>query len=254
SDFNPARDRVDPREMPESDRWALHRLQEVIERVTAAYDTYRFHRAYHELHNFCAVDLSAFYLDMLKDRLYASPAASKERRAAQTVLYEVAVALCVMLAPVLVHTADEAWTHLPPLGGRPESVHLAEFPVVNEALRDCALASRWEQLLAVREQVMKALEEARQKGEVAQPLEAHVRLRASGALLELLQRYEADLATLFIVSRVTVEASPDGELVVLVGRAPGVKCERCWLTREDVGLRPEHPALCARCAAAVLER
>ncbi|MBI3947789.1 MAG: isoleucine--tRNA ligase [Armatimonadetes bacterium] len=251
SDFDPLTREVARADMPEVDRWALHRLQEVIASVTAAYESYAFHRAYHLLHNFCAVDLSAFYLDVLKDRLYTSPANSRERRAAQTVLHEIAVALCGMLAPILAHTAEEAWGYLPAKEGRPESVHLAEFPVVTEAFRDEELAARWARLLGVRDQVLKVLEESRRAGTIGQPLEARVSLRASGDLLDLLRGYEADLATILIVSEVRLEAAPAGDLEARAKPAAGVKCERCWLVRENVGTRAAHPTLCVRCADAV---
>lgn len=250
-DFDPVQDTVAYQGLPEIDRWALHRLQEVIRSARAAYDSYAFHRAYHEIHNFCAVDLSAFYLDVLKDRLYTSPASATARRAAQTVLHELAVALCTLLAPILVHTAEEAWRHLPAAEGRPESVHLAAFPTVTEQFCDEELAARWARLLDIREQVAKVLEEARQGGAVKQPLEASVRLRACGDVYELLRRYQDELATLFIVSEVVVEEIPAGELVAEVEPAGGVKCERCWLVRADVGARGEHPTLCVRCAEAV---
>ncbi|HOM83648.1 MAG TPA: isoleucine--tRNA ligase [Armatimonadota bacterium] len=249
--FDPVAHTVAYAEMPEIDRWVLHRLQEVVSSVTDAYGSYAFYRAYHEIHNFCAVDLSAFYLDVIKDRLYTSPADSLARRSAQTVLHELATALCTMLAPILVHTAEEAWGYLPAVEGRPESVHLAAFPVVNEAFRDEELAARWSRLLDVREQVMKTLEEARRSGAISQPLEAHVRLRATGEWLELLRRYEDELAAIFIVSRASVEEASSGEIEVAAEPATGLKCERCWLVREDVGTSHEHPTLCIRCVDAV---
>lgn len=249
--FDPIAHTVAYADMPEIDRWVLHRLQEVVGKVTEAYGAYAFYRAYHEIHNFCAVDLSAFYLDVLKDRLYTSPADSLARRSAQTVLHELATALCTMLAPILVHTAEEAWGYLPAVEGRPESVHLAAFPVVDDAFVDNELGARWSRLLDVREQVAKVLEDARQGGAITQPLEAHIRLRASGQMLDLLRRYEGELGAILIVSRVSVEESPSAELEVGAEPAGGLKCERCWLIRENVGTRQEHPTLCVRCAEAV---
>ena len=272
SDFDPVHDLVAYHEMPEIDRYALHRLQEVVARVTEAFEGYAFFRAYHELHNFCAVELSAFYLDVLKDRLYTSARNSKERRSAQTVLHEISVALCAMLAPLLPHTADEAWGYLPVVHGRPESVHLAAFPVASDAFRDEELAARWSRLLGVRDDVMKAIEGARQNGDIAQPIEAHVKLwcRDELAWQALREAGEQTLAQLLIVSRVTLETGPQDEpgpddhtmtypisvwqgdyVDIDVVAAAGVKCERCWLVREDIGERAAHPSLCVRCADAV---
>lgn len=247
-DFNPATDLVEYDEMPELDKWALYRLQRLIERVRAGYENYEFHIVYHAIHNFCAVDLSAIYFDISKDRLYVSLPASRERRAAQTVMYYIIDALVRLLAPVLAFTTEEIWRYLP--GERPRSVQLTDMPGVEQRYLDEALAERWEKLLEVREKVTKALEVARQQKVIGHSLDARVKLTASGAELELLQQYLEQLAPIFIVSQVEL-ASGTGELEVEVTAAAGSKCERCWIYSTETGQDAEHPDLCPRCAAVI---
>ena len=155
----------------EIDKYALHRLNEIIEQVTASYDAYEFHKVYQTVHNYCAVDLSSLYLDILKDRLYASANDSVQRRSAQTALYEILSALTRMLAPVISHTAEEVW-QLIPGADKAESVILAEFPEVHPAWTDNELAGRWSRIFEVRDKVLMALEEARQAGRIGKPLES----------------------------------------------------------------------------------
>ncbi len=246
-DFNPATDSVTESEMLELDRWMLNQMRRLVQNVTAAYDVYEFHKVYVAVHTFCAVELSAFYLDVIKDRLYASKADSLERRSAQTLLHTLAETLARLLAPILVHTADEAWDYLK-TENKAESVHLADFPA-QEAL-DEALLSRWEGFLALREAVKKALEEARQAGQIGNPLESCVEVSAEEDTLALLGSFGASLSTLLLVSQVVLKESSDG-LKVEVRPADGVKCARCWLVRTDTGTNPEHPQLCARCTQAI---
>jgi len=245
--FNPATDSVTESEMLELDRWMLNQMRRLVQNVTAAYDVYEFHKVYVAVHTFCAVELSAFYLDVIKDRLYASKADSLERRSAQTLLHTLAETLARLLAPILVHTADEAWDYLK-TENKAESVHLADFPA-QEAL-DEALLSRWEGFLALREAVKKALEEARQAGQIGNPLESCVEVSAEEDTLALLGSFGASLSTLLLVSQVVLKESSDG-LKVEVRPADGVKCARCWLVRTDTGTNPEHPQLCARCTQAI---
>ncbi|MGH7395873.1 MAG: class I tRNA ligase family protein, partial [Candidatus Methylomirabilales bacterium] len=212
---------------------------------------------YHSLHNFCAVDLSGFYLDVLKDRLYTSGRTSRARRAAQTALYHLLTGLVRLMAPVLSFTAEEVWAALPKTGGEAESVHLEAFPAVEGEWLDDALGERWERLLSVRDQVLKALEEVRQAKTIGNSLEAHVDLHAGTALLSFLRPYAAELPTLFIVSSVTLHPDdevPEDTLTVRVSRARGLKCERCWTYRETVGKRSEHPTLCDRCVTVLAGR
>ncbi|MCL5104027.1 MAG: isoleucine--tRNA ligase [Armatimonadetes bacterium] len=256
SDFDPAVDAVSYDDLEELDRYALHRLQELVRQVGGAYEVYEFHKVYQAVHNYCAVDLSSLYLDILKDRLYASARDSKERRSAQTALYHILSALTRMLAPVLAHTAEEVWQALRqcsgqamPGEGREESVMLARFPEVVEAWMDARLAQRWAKIFEARDKVLMALEDARQSGKIGKPMESRVKLSASGAEYDLLSEYEAALPSILIVSQVEL-AKGDGELSVEVEPPAGAKCDRCWLVLESVGSHEDHPTLCDRCYGA----
>lgn len=250
SDFDPAKDAVQYSELTELDRFALHRLQELVGDVTKAYEGYEFHKVYQAVHNYCAVDLSSFYLDILKDRLYASKADSKLRRSAQTVLYEIISALVRVIAPILVHTAEEVWQTLPG-GNREKSVHLSAFPVANASWMDAELAARWGRIGEVRDQVLAALEEARQSGKIGKPLASRVVLTAPSELYTFLKPYEAILPSIFIVSQLELKESGGEELTVEVQPPLGQKCSRCWLVLESVGSHADQPELCDRCAAAI---
>jgi isoleucyl-tRNA synthetase len=253
-DFDPAADAVPPAELLPLDRFILHRLQQLVERVRAAYERYEFHVLYHGLHNFCAVDLSAFYLDVLKDRMYTSAPHSRLRRSAQTAMHQILAALVKLMAPVLSFTADEVWQHLR-MPGKPASVHLAEFPAVLPELVDEELGRRWERLLAAREAVLRALEDARKDKRIGSAQEAAVVVEAAGETAEFLAAHREDLETICIVSTLAIrqrEAAGDG-LTVFVERAAGHKCPRCWNYREHSGSLPGHPAVCDRCAAVLAE-
>ena len=257
--FDPARDSVPLNEMHEIDRWALAELDQVTARVVAAYKAYEFHAAYHALYNFCTVTLSARYFDIIKDRLYTAAPRSEERRSAQTALNHIADALSRLLAPVLVFTSDEIWENLPEVRagreGVPPSVHAAEFPVVVRAQGDEALLARWAELFAVRDVVLRALEEARIAKQIGSSLEAHVLLAAGRETFDLLEQYREELRYLFIVSRVSLALAAEGEgpLRVEVRRADGQKCERCWNYSEQVGQFTRYPTACERCVAALAE-
>jgi isoleucyl-tRNA synthetase len=251
-DFDPARDAVAHAELPEIERWALDRLARVVRRARDAYEAYEFHAVYHLLNNYCAVDLSALYLDVAKDRAYCSAPDDPARRAAQTVMYEIVRALAGMLAPVLTFLAEDVSRALPG-PARAESVLLTEFPAPPAEWLDEGLAARFERLLAVRAAVTKALEVERQAGRIKQSLEARVILTPSLELSELLRDREAFLAELFIVSQVVL--APDrlavngpAEVEVSVSRADGEKCGRCWTYRTDVGADARYPGACGRCA------
>jgi isoleucyl-tRNA synthetase len=256
-DFNPATDAVPYGEMAEMDRWILHRLQEVIRRVREAYEQYQFHVVYYILYNFCTVDLSALYLDVLKDRLYTSKAASLSRRSAQTAVMEVLEAMVRLLAPILTFTAEEVWLALPAYPGKAESVHLTQFPEVNGALLQPELAEKWKTLIAVKGEAAKAIETARQNKVLGHSLDAAVAVAAPGKLRPLLETHMEDLRALLIVSDLCVvdeqgigEAYRSAEipgLLVGVSRAKGAKCNRCWNYSGTVGANAEHPTLCARC-------
>ena len=253
-DFDPVEDAVAEADLDELDRYALARHREVVGRVLQGYQDYEFHVVYHQLVQYCAVDLSSFYLDVLKDRLYCDPADGPRRRSAQTVLLRVAEDLARLMAPALPFTADEVWPLLP--GRREPSVHVAHFP--SPAGPDDLVLARWRPLLDARAVVTKALEEVRAAKLIASSLEASVVLRGPAPVLAPLRAHEegsgvfpGNLANLFIVSRVELQEG-EGALAVTVERAPGDKCERCWTYSPNVGRLEAHPAVCERCAA-VLE-
>ena len=252
-DFDPASDGVAYGEMLEIDRWALHQLQILIQDVTAGYESYEFFKIYHSMSSFCAVEMSSFYLDVLKDRLYASAPKSAHRRSAQTALSELLSAMVRMMAPILSHTTEEVWSRMPD-ASKETSVQLADFPRVNPEYVDQELAARWERLLEVREEVYRRIEEARRAGIIANPLEAAVILSAPPPMHDLLCPYEDLLASIFRISQARLERSEEAaSLQVTVEPAPGRKCERCWLVLPTVGEHPIHPSLCARCAEVVME-
>jgi isoleucyl-tRNA synthetase len=213
---------------------------------------------YHTFHNFCAIDLSAFYLDVLKDRLYTLAANSPERRAAQTVLYDLLSGMVRLMAPVLAFTAEELWRHIPGAQAEVASVHLTTFDEGPAGRLNAELAERWERLLEVRREVAKALEPLRQAKVIGQSLDAQVDLYATAEWQELLATYAELLDTLCIVSKATVASdSPPADayasetipgFAVVVRKAPGHKCERCWRYQEDVGHSAAHPTVCGRCA------
>jgi len=260
-DFKPETDAVPAGRMLEIDRFTLHKLQLLVEKARRAYDLYEYHTIYHALHNFCAIDLSALYLDILKDRLYTSPAGSLERRSAQTVLTALLDALARIMAPILPITAEEVWRHMPAAPGKAASIHMALLPSPDAALMDAGLAERWERLLQVRGEVTKALEEARVKKLIGHALDAAVTLSAGGELYEALAPHAAELRSLFIVSAAELlkDAALEGAaesaevkgLRIRVEPAAGPKCERCWVHETSVGASAEHPGICARCRTAL---
>jgi isoleucyl-tRNA synthetase len=260
-DFDPAIDSVADADLLEIDRWALGKLEELVARVERSYEDYEFHVLYHAVHNFCSVEMSSFFLDVLKDRLYVSPARSTARRSAQTAMYRILDALTRLIAPVLSFTAEEIWGSLP--GEREESVHLARFPRFDSRLLDAALNERYDKLLAVRSDVSKALELARNAKLVGHSLDARVLLEApAGQWKELLAGYRDELAALFIVSQVELAEGLDeavaGEAVpglkIRIEKARGEKCERCWNYATTVGENSAHPTICHRCSAALEAR
>jgi len=256
SDFDPEKDRIPYPELCEIDRWALHRLQELSSRVREAYEKFEFHVVYHSVQNFCAVEMSALYFDILKDRLYTFSASSKSRRSAQTALHEILRALVRLMAPILSFTAEEVWKYLPRESGGVESVHLASFPEVREEFVDKSLNDRWEKIWAIREVVTKALEEARKNKVVGLSLDAQVHLTLPEKTFAFLQPYEEELKSIFIVSSVTLHPAPAGakdekEIKAEVLRADGKKCERCWNYAVSVGDHPEHSTICHRCVEAI---
>jgi isoleucyl-tRNA synthetase len=258
SDFDPDSQSVPYEELPAMERYVLHRLQSLVERVRRAYSRHEYHTFYHAYHNWCVLDLSSFYLDVLKDRLYCDPPSGKARRAAQTVMSKVLTTMVRLMAPVLSYTAEEVWQNLPETLRAVESVHLAALPEPQASYGDESLAATWDKLLEVRGEVTKSLEEARRSKAIGSSLEAKVVLAANGKLAELLEAQRGVLPELFIVSAVglvPLKEAPDGArkseempgLAVAWERAPGEKCERCWTYTEDVGSHPEHTTICGRC-------
>jgi isoleucyl-tRNA synthetase len=256
TDFQPQANPVPVAQMRALDRYALSQLQALIQRVTEAYEYYEFHQVYAAIHHFCTVFLSQFYLDVLKDRLYVLPTDSPIRLSAQAALYEILIALVKMISPILPHTADEVWQHIPDV--QEVSVQLAHFPTVDPNRVDKKLEAQWDELLGVRAEVLKALEEARAAKMIGNSLNAAVTLTPHANTYDLLNQAGEELTQLFIVSAVTLhppaaEVSAQERVQVKVQVAPGEKCERCWNHSPSVGESADHPTLCSRCVAIVRE-
>jgi isoleucyl-tRNA synthetase len=249
-DFDPAKHAVPHEKLAEIDRWLVSRLQSLIADVTDAYEKLEFHRVYHLVNAFCAVEVSSFYVDVMKDPLYTLAPDSADRRSAQTAIFEAVTTLAKLIAPAMPFTADEVWTFLP--GRETESVHLAAFPVADAKCRDTELEARWERLLNVRRVASLELEKARQGGQIGKSLEARVEIEPdTEATRELLEKLGSTLETVLIVSQVRVAPATGSELRVKVGPAAGRKCVRCWRWTEDVGTDAAHPELCGRCTKVV---
>jgi isoleucyl-tRNA synthetase len=257
SDFDPAKDMVPLSDLEEIDRWVLHRLNLLTEKVRGAYDKYEFHTVYHSITNFCITDMSSVYLDILKDRLYCSSPDEPLRRTAQTSLYIILRDIVKLLAPVLSFTAEEVWSFVP--GEKEESVHLSVFPTANKEFENKEVADRWDVVLKVRDSVLKILEEARVDKVIGNSLEASVKLEAPQKLYDFLSEYKKRLADIFIVSYVELilnetmeDLSPEesaDNISVSVTRAEGGKCERCWkyfTVTED-----SNQSVCGRCGEAL---
>ncbi|GAB2702734.1 isoleucine--tRNA ligase [Paenibacillus thermoaerophilus] len=261
NDFNPETDAVPRESMGELDRFALARLNRMTDRVLKAYDRYEFHTVYQAVHHFCAVEMSAFYLDIVKDRLYCSTPTDPARRACQTVLYEALLAITKLIAPIIPHTADEVWRHTPAV--QLPSVHLAEFPQADQSAYDETLEKKWSRFLEVRDEIMKALEGARKDKRINSNLGAKVELFPESAeTFELLNGMDR-LDQLLIVSQVAL-VSPGAAAVpedavkldgiaVRVTPAEGGKCERCWVVLPEVGKHGHHEDVCPRCAEVLTE-
>jgi isoleucyl-tRNA synthetase len=262
NDFDPKTDQISYQQMEELDRWVLHRLWELNEKALRAYENFEFHLVYHNLHNFCAMDLSSFYLDIIKDRLYTSPENSVSRRSAQTAMNEILEVLVRLMAPILSFTADEIWKYMKG-ESRPLSVHADLFRPVNDAYEDPELASRWEYVIALRKEVTKMLELSRKEKNIGHPLDASVTLGLSSQLMEKLLPYQDQLRSIFIVSSVNmleidrIEGGLESEsmpgLKVMVTPSLDPKCERCWVHDPTVGHDNNHPTICKRCVKVLAE-
>ena len=245
------------------DRWMLERTADLVRKCREWYAAYEFHRVYHAIHDFCVVDLSAFYFDVLKDRLYTQAPNNLARRSAQTAIYKISSALIRIAAPILVFTAEEIWKYLPKSAGEPSSVHIALFPE-EAAMRSGISASQtaaWDMLGKVRAEVLKALEAARNEKKINSGLEAKVLLNGNPELKAKLRNHLARLPGLFIVSQVDFfsAGAPDYKseavpsLEVSIQKAEGAKCERCWNYSTRVGENSRYPTICERCSAALTE-
>ncbi|MEW9667537.1 isoleucine--tRNA ligase [Ammoniphilus sp. 3BR4] len=253
--FDPVADRVQFKKFPELDQYVWMKMQRVIEQALKSYDQYQFHSVYHAVHNFCTIDLSQFYLDVSKDRLYTEGPKSEERRAAQTLMYDILVSLVKLIAPILPHTADEVWKYIP--GVETASVQLTDMPKPQAETINAELEAKWDQFLEVRDDVLKALEEARKEKVIGHSLGASVNLYPSQETADLLAKFDR-LNELFIVSEVNVHdhAAPEEavkfeNLSVVIKQAAGEKCERCWIVTPHVGQDEEHATICPRCASVV---
>ena len=250
-DFDPDKDMVSLDELLPIDKWAVYKLAELNKKVREGYDAYEFHNVYHAIHNFCVIDMSNFYLDVLKDRLYTEKADCKERRAAQTAIYIILDAMTRMLTPILAYTSDEIWKYMPHAQGVNEqhAVYNA-MPEIPDVGADDAFIARWDKIHELRDIVKKSIEEAVSKKLVKASLECSVTLSCTGEEYDFIKSVEDELKTAFIVSGVKlVNDESAKELSVTVEKAEGEKCERCWTYSTTVGQDAEFPCVCARCAS-----
>jgi isoleucyl-tRNA synthetase len=262
-DFDPQRDVVAFEKLEPVDQYILRKTWALSSDIIRWYQEFAFHKIYHAVNHFVITELSAFYVDIVKDRLYTFAANSPGRRAAQTALWRIGEAMTRLLAPITSFTSDEVWQNLPKMDSRPASVHLTKFPEAKDVLgegvpaEDARQQEDWAKLLTVRDQVLKALEEARNQKQIGKSLEAQVKLTASDPFYPVLERYKPDLRYAFIVSQVDLERGParngSGHLAVEVAKAAGKECERCWNYSTRVGEDPNYPTLCERCTPVVKE-
>ncbi|MCF2647943.1 isoleucine--tRNA ligase [Niallia circulans] len=260
ADFNPETDALSYEELREVDQFMMIKLNKLIKTVTESYDKYEFSTIYHNINNFCTLDLSAFYLDFSKDVLYIEATNNKERRAIQTVLYESLISLTKLVAPILPHTADEVWDHISSV--KEESVQLTDFPESTVYENSDAVEEKWNKFLVVRDDVLKALEEARNQKVIGKSLAAKVTLYVNEEVDTLLNSIQENLHQLFIVSGFEIAGKYDNapeealkleNAAIVVAKADGETCERCWTVTTDIGTVEAHPTLCERCAHVVEE-
>ncbi|MCY4584393.1 MAG: class I tRNA ligase family protein, partial [Chloroflexi bacterium] len=257
--FDPDRHQVLDEQMVSLDRWALERARSLQDEVTRAYERYEFHRIYHKVHNFCVVEMGGFYLDVIKDRLYTTPAAGVPRRSAQTAMYHIAEAMVRWLAPILSFTAEEIWQELP--GERGDSVLLSTWHEIPDPSGDDA-GLDWRAILEIRQLVNRRLEALRAEGTIGSSLDAEIVVHCTDPLAATLKRLGDELRFVFITSSASVDIQPefpDLDDVAVTGVKPGIeigscrhsKCSRCWHRRSDVGSDPLHPEICSRCVSNV---
>jgi isoleucyl-tRNA synthetase len=256
-DFDVDSEMVEYTEMQEMDKWAMHRLQEVIKRVTESYERFQCHVVFYTLYNYCTVDLSALYLDVLKDRLYTNKAASTVRRSGQTAMFIILNAMTRLLAPILTFTSEEVWSAMPSWNNKEEIVHLAQFPRISDKYFNAELGERWKAMIDAKSEIAKAVEHARKEKTIGHSLDARITIAAPERLRDLIATHIEDMRSLLIVSQLQVAQEKDivapfkseeiEGLVVGVEKARGGKCERCWIYEESVGSDANHPTVCARC-------
>ena len=261
NNFDVTKDLRDVKNMSELDRFILHRLHYVVKRSLDSYEKYEFHKIYHTLHNFCTVDLSSFYLDIIKDRLYTSPEDDPLRRDAQSVMYIILNSIVKIMAPILPFTADEIYQHMPYGNDKKESIHLEPMVELDDQWKDDDLAQHWESIRSLRAEVTKALEEARKNKLIGHPLDAFLEIKLPDSDLKvLLENSVKNLNDIFIVSKAVLvdtidDAAYQGKemksLAIMVHKAAGVKCERCWRFDETIGSDNDHPTACERCSKAL---
>ncbi|WP_110112904.1 isoleucine--tRNA ligase [Bacillus sp. CGMCC 1.16541] len=258
ADYNHETDAVSMSELREVDRYMLVKLNKLVSKVKNSYETYEFAAIYHAIHNFCTIDMSSFYLDFAKDVLYIESADNVERRSIQTVLYETLLALTKLVSPILSHTADEVWTHIS--GVTEESVQLVDMPEAREIEGADELEKKWDAFMELRDDVLKALEAARNEKVIGKSLEAKITMYPNSETKALLDSIEENVKQLFIVSDFEVagdlsttpaDAQTFEKVAIVVSVAEGEKCERCWTVSETVGSHAEHETLCTRCADVV---
>ncbi len=250
-DFDPDKDMVELSELLPIDKWAIYKLCELNKKVREGYDAYEFHNVYHAIHNFCVIDMSNFYLDVLKDRLYTEKADCRERRAAQTAIYIILDAMTRMITPILAYTSDEIWKFMPHAQGvdKDHAVYNA-MPEIPDVGADAEFIASWDKIHELRDIVKKSIEEAVSKKLVKASLECAVTLSCTGAEYDFIKSVEGELKTAFIVSDVKVVNDENAkELSVAIDKAEGEKCERCWAYSTTVGKDAEYPCVCARCAS-----
>ena len=257
-DFDLKKDLVPYESLSDLDKFILHRLNGLIKKGLEAYTTYEFHHIYHSLHNFCTVDLSSFYLDVIKDKLYTSVPDSIQRRSCQTVMYHLLNSMVRIMAPIFVFTSEEIWKYMPNFDGKKKSVHLESLPEPVNDWDNPELEKAWDTLLEIRSEVTKALEEARVKKLIGHPLDGAVTIKADGDFYDVLKKYSNELHEIFIVSSVELqtegkledafESTEIENLSILVKHALGKKCQRCWIYSTTVGEDIQHTKVCTKCS------
>lgn len=257
SDFNPDTDMAPDGDLQELDSWALAEFSDLAALCRDAYDAFDFHKVYHNLHRFCVISMSNFYLDVIKDRLYITPAAGKARRAAQTVMFKILVGLTQIIAPILAFTSQEIWDHVPQFEGKKKYIAMHEMPKGGDFALAPEEKEKWNKIIAITQDVKKVLETARAEKQIGSSLEAKVVLHCNAEWFAFLQPQAAALADIFIVSQVEVHEGAGGTagevegVNVAVAAADGEKCERCWQYKTTVGQSSLHPTLCGRCAGII---